>query len=105
MVTFGDLLHPQLIRVNGDSGDIHPAAFKMDDKQHVVGRQPTQRQHLRHEKVGPRQQRQVGPNEGLPWGRALALRRGRHTLASPTFPTVWSETSNPRLASAPTIRS
>src|SRR5262245_8729292 len=78
----GDLLHPRLIRVNGDSGDIYPAAFKMDEKQHVVGRQPAQRQHLRREKVGPRQQRQVGPNEGLPCGRALALRCRRQSVTS-----------------------
>ena len=39
--------------VNGCSGDIHPAAFKMHEKQHVVSRQPAQRQHLRREKSVP----------------------------------------------------
>jgi hypothetical protein len=47
----GDLLHPRLVRVNSDSGDVHPAALKMDEKQHVVGHQPAQRQHLRREEV------------------------------------------------------
>ena len=28
----GDLLHPQFARVNGDAGDIHPAALKVDEK-------------------------------------------------------------------------
>src|SRR5207245_7756733 len=40
----GDLLHPRLVRVNRDTGDVHPAALKMDEKQHVVGHQPAQRQ-------------------------------------------------------------
>jgi len=35
-----DLVHPRLIRLNGDSGDVHPAALKMDEKQHVVGANP-----------------------------------------------------------------
>ena len=30
----------QFARVNGDAGDIHPAALKVDEKQHVVGHQP-----------------------------------------------------------------
>ena len=49
----GNLLYPRLVRVNGDSGDIHPAALQMDEKQHVIGHQPAQRQHLRCEKVDP----------------------------------------------------
>jgi hypothetical protein len=36
----GHLLHPRLVRVNGNANDIHPAALKMDEKQHVVGDQP-----------------------------------------------------------------
>jgi hypothetical protein len=59
----GDLLHPQFARENGDAGDIHPAALKVDEKQHVVGHQPAQRQHLRSKEVGPRQQRQLGSDE------------------------------------------
>src|SRR5215471_17545428 len=83
MVTFRAICFTHgSFRLNGDSGDVHPAALKMDEKQHVVGRRPAQRQHFRREKVGPRQQRQVGPNEGRPCGRALALRRRRHTVAS-----------------------
>jgi pimeloyl-ACP methyl ester carboxylesterase len=39
----GDLLHPGLIRVNRDSSNVHPAAVKMDEKQHVVGHQTAQR--------------------------------------------------------------
>jgi hypothetical protein len=55
----GHLLHPWFVRVNGDPGDIRPGALKMDEKQHVVGHQPAQGQHLCGEEVGPRQQRQV----------------------------------------------
>jgi hypothetical protein len=50
----GHLLHPPLVRVNRDPGDVHLAALKMDEKQHVVGHQPTQREHLRREEVRPR---------------------------------------------------
>src|SRR5262245_23998947 len=77
----GHLLHPQLVWVNGDSRDVHPAAIKVDEEQHVVGHQSTQREHFGGEKVGPCQQRQVGPNEGRPCGRALALRCRRQTVA------------------------
>jgi hypothetical protein len=59
----GDLLHPQLIRVNGDPGDDHSTALEIDEEQHVVGHQPAQREHFRGEKVGPGQQRQVCTNE------------------------------------------
>ncbi len=49
--------------VNRDSSNVHPAALKMDEKQHVVGHQTAQREHLCGEEVGSRQQRQVGSNE------------------------------------------
>src|SRR5437667_11636859 len=47
----GHLLHPWLVGVNRDPGDVHPAALEMDEKQHVVGHQPAQREHLRGEVV------------------------------------------------------
>src|SRR5450830_179240 len=78
----GHLLHPRLIRVNGDPGDVHLAALEMDEKQHVVGHQSSQREDLHREKVGPRQHRQVSPNECRPGGRVLALRRGRQTVTA-----------------------
>jgi len=67
--------------VDADPGDVHPATLEMDEKQHVVGHQPSQREHLRGEEVRPRQQRQVGPNEGRPGSCAPALRCGRQTMA------------------------
>ena len=57
-----------------------PAALEMDEKQHIVGHQPAQREHLRGEEVGPDQQRQVDPDECRPGCRALALRCGRQTM-------------------------
>src|ERR1019366_1581863 len=36
------LLHPSLIRMNGNPGDVHLTALEMDEKQHVVGRQSSQ---------------------------------------------------------------
>src|SRR5436190_24288082 len=77
----GDLLHPRLVRLNGDPGDVYAAALKTDEKQHVVGDQPAQREHLRGEEVRPRQQRQVGPDEGRPGCQALALWGRRQTAA------------------------
>src|SRR3974377_1366537 len=77
----GDLLHPSLIRVNSDPGDGYSEALKVNEKQHVVGHQPTQRQHLRGEEISPRQQRQMHPNEGCPACRVLALRGGRQSVA------------------------
>ena len=108
----GHLLHPRLVRVNGDPSDIHPAALKMDEKQHVIGHQPAQRQHLRREKVGPRQQRQVDPNEGRPGGRALALRRRRQTVAlqdianrliGNLIPEIGQRPRNPVIAPVPVL--
>src|SRR4030088_2002732 len=49
------LPHPLLVRVNGDPGDVHLAALKMDEKQDVVCHQSAQREDLHGEKVGPRQ--------------------------------------------------
>jgi UDP-N-acetylglucosamine 2-epimerase (non-hydrolysing) len=46
------LLHPLLVRVDGDPGDFHLAALEMDKEQHVVGHQSAQREDLHCEKVG-----------------------------------------------------
>jgi hypothetical protein len=59
--------------VNGDPGDDHSTALKMDEKQHVVGRQPAQRQHLGREKVGPVRERS---DEEVFLLRLAALGRG-----------------------------
>src|SRR5713226_9605622 len=40
------LLHPLLVRVDGDPGDFHLAALEMDKEQHVVGHQSAQREDL-----------------------------------------------------------
>jgi hypothetical protein len=53
----------------------------MDEKQHVVGHQSAQREHLRGEEVGPDQQRQVDADECRPGCRALALRCRRQSVA------------------------
>src|SRR5467141_2087705 len=51
------LLHPLLVRVDGDPGDFHLAALEMDKEQHVVSHQSAQREDLHCEKVGARQNR------------------------------------------------
>ncbi len=108
----GDLLHPRLIGMNGDPGDIHPAALEMDEEQNVVGHQPAQRQHLGREEVSSRQQRQVSPNESRPRGRALALRRRRQAVTPQDIadrlirnlvPQIGQRPSNPVIAPIPVL--
>jgi hypothetical protein len=53
----------------------------MDEKQHVIGHQVVQRQHLRGQEVGSSQRRQIDPNESRPGCRAFALWRGRQSVA------------------------
>ena len=67
--------------MNRDPADVHPAALEMDEKQHVVGHQSAQREHLRGEEVRPDQQRQVDADECRPGCRALALRCRRQSVA------------------------
>src|ERR1700694_2247085 len=76
------LLHPLLVRVDGDPGDVYLATLKMDEKQHVVCHQSAQRKDLHCEKVGPRQHRQVSPNECCPGGCLLARRCGRYAVTA-----------------------
>src|SRR5450759_5448928 len=56
--------------------------LKMDEKQHVVCHQSAQRKYLHCEKVGPRQHRQVSPNECCPGGCLLARRCGRYAVTA-----------------------
>src|SRR6202171_4906064 len=59
------LLHPLLVRLDVDPGDVYLPTLKMDEKQHVVCHQSAQRKDLHCEKVGPRKHRQVSQNEWL----------------------------------------
>jgi len=72
-----DLLHPWLVWMGSDAGDVHTAALEMNEEQHVVGHQPSQRENLDSEEVGCREQREVSPNEFRPGGRMFAFRRRR----------------------------
>ena len=38
----GDLLHPLLVRMIGDPGNVNPAALEMDEEEHAVGHQISQ---------------------------------------------------------------
>src|ERR1039457_286209 len=82
------LLHPLLIWVDGDPGDVNLAALKMDEKQHVVGHQSAQRKYLHCEKVGPRQHRQVTCNGGRSGLRSCSvlLTFGKHSQATKLSP-------------------
>ena len=91
--------------MDGDPGDVHPAALEMDEKWHVVGHEPAQGEHFRGEEVGARQQRQVGANERRPGGRALALRRRRQTVALQDIADRLMAYTISQMANAPAIRS
>src|ERR1700730_1584060 len=77
----GYLLHPSLIGVNGDAGDVHPSGLEVDEEENVVGHQPAQREHLHTEEIGSCQYRQVRSDERCPRGRALPLRGRRYAVA------------------------
>jgi hypothetical protein len=66
----GNLLHPLLIRMRGDAGDLDLAALKMDKEQYIISDQPSQRQHLHRVKVSPRKDSHVRVDEVCPRLRA-----------------------------------
>jgi hypothetical protein len=71
---------PSMARLDGSTADdVHTAALEMNEEQHVVGHQPSQRENLDSEEVGCREQREVSPNGFRPGGRRFALRRRRYT--------------------------
>src|SRR5215472_9501903 len=76
----GHLLHPLLVRMIGDPGDVNPAALEMDEEEHIVGHQSSPREDLHREEVRARQQREVSSNEFCPGRRPLALRRRRYAV-------------------------
>ena len=57
------LLHPLLVWVIGDPGNVNPAALEMDEEEHVGGHQARPREDLRCEEVGARQQREASSTE------------------------------------------
>jgi len=73
----GENLHIEVRHANGDPTRLprHAAAVEMNEEQHVVGHQPSQRENLDSEEVGCRQQREVSLNEFRPGGRMFAFRR------------------------------
>jgi len=84
----------------------------MDEEQHVVGHQPAQRQHLGCEEVGACQQVHVGPDEGGPRGRPLALGRWRQAvtpqyiadrLIGNLVPQIGQRSGDPVVAPAPVL--
>jgi hypothetical protein len=63
--------------MRSDAGDVHTAALEMNEEQHVVGHQPSQRENFDREEVGCREQRKVSPDEFRPGGRTFVFRRRR----------------------------
>ena len=54
------------------SCDFNLAAFKMNEEEHIISDQPTQRQYLHCEKVGTRKDRHVRADEVCPGCRTLS---------------------------------
>ena len=78
----GDLLHPLLVRMIGDPGNVNPAALEMDKEEDVVSHQASPREDLHREEVGACQQREVSSNEFCPGCRPLALRGRRYAVTA-----------------------
>ncbi|HYA67069.1 MAG TPA: hypothetical protein VEE84_10275 [Burkholderiaceae bacterium] len=55
----GYLLHPLLVRVGSEAGNINPATLQTDKKQHVIGHQSSQRDDLDRKEVGAGHHRKV----------------------------------------------
>jgi hypothetical protein len=60
-----------LVRMSGDACNGNSAALEMDEEQHVVGHQSSQREDLHREEIGAREHREVNPNELCPGRRVL----------------------------------
>jgi hypothetical protein len=80
----GHLLHPLLVWVIGDPGNVNPAALEMDEEENVIGHQAPPREDLHREEVRACQQREVSSKEFCPGCRPLALRLRRRRYAVTT---------------------
>jgi len=76
----GDLFHPGFIGMWRDPGDFNATALQMDEEEHIVSDQPTQRQYFHCEKVGTRQDRHVRADEVCPGCCILTLWCGQDTV-------------------------
>jgi hypothetical protein len=101
----GDLLHPWLVRMGGDAGDVHTAALEVNDEQDVVGHQSSKRQNLDREEVGCREEGEVGPNEFRSGGRTFAFLRGRYTVVAQHIVDCLIGDIIPEIGEQPTMRS
>src|SRR5450755_3491944 len=64
----GDLLHPLLIRMSGNTGHADATAPHVNEEQNVVGNQSSPREHFHGEEVSTRQNIDVCGDEVLPRG-------------------------------------
>src|SRR5882762_9168477 len=76
------LLHPLLIRVRREFCQCHLATLQVDEEQHIVGRQPFERQDFRREEVHSHQNVPVCADKVLPGDRLLSLRRWRNAVTT-----------------------
>jgi len=82
----GDLLHPLLIRMSGDTRHADAAAFQMNEKQHIVSHQAPPTQHLHGEEVSAGQDVHVSSDKVLPRSRLASLRSRSNAVASQNVP-------------------
>ena len=57
------LLHPFLVRMFRDPGNVHASAFQMEEEQHIVGYKPSPAEHLNREEIAPCQHVQMSREE------------------------------------------
>ena len=77
-----NLLHPLLIWMSRDSGDVHASSFQMQKEQNVVRHQASPRQHLDGEEVGSCEHVQAPADEFLPSCRLTPLGSGCEVVAA-----------------------
>src|SRR5260370_36313276 len=67
------LFHTLLILMTRNSGQAYPPTLQMNEEQHVVRNQPSERKHFHREEVGGHQYRHVSTDKVFPTRRLLPL--------------------------------
>src|SRR5208337_1689958 len=78
------LFHPLLIRMTRNSGQAYPPTLQMNEKQHVVRNQSSERKHFHREEVGRHQYRHVSTDKVFPTRCLLPFRNRWNIMATET---------------------
>src|SRR5450755_5086036 len=78
----GDLLHPLLIRMSGNTGHSDATAPQVNEEQNVVGNQSSPCEHFHGEEVSTRQNIHARGDKVLPGGCSASLRSWRNPVTA-----------------------